>query len=79
MKQINKALIFCLTIALTGCASKEPTIITKTVFQEVKVPISCIKKMPIKPEFKADNLESALELMKYFKTCEELLKGCVDE
>ena len=66
------ALFFC------GCA-KEPQIITKTVYQEVKTPVACIEKMPEKPKFEASDPQSARELMEYFKTCEELLKGCADE
>lgn len=67
------AIIFC------GCSSKEPQIITKTVYQEVKTPVACIEKMPAKPKFEANDPQSARELMEYFKTCEELLRGCVDE
>ncbi|WP_298086151.1 hypothetical protein [uncultured Campylobacter sp.] len=67
------AIIFC------GCSSKEPQIITKTVYQEVKTPVACLAKMPEKPKFEANNPQSARELMEYFKTCEELLKGCADE
>ena len=67
------AIIFC------GCSSKEPQIITKTVYQEVKTPVACIEKMPEKPKFEANDPQSARELMGYFKTCEELLKGCADE
>lgn len=67
------AIIFC------GCSSKEPQIITKTAYQEVKTPVACIKKLPEKPKFEANDPQSARELMEYFKTCEELLKGCADE
>ena len=62
-----------------GCASKEPQIITKTVYQEVRTPVACIEKMPEKPKFEANDPQSARELMEYFKTCEELLKGCANE
>lgn len=83
MKRACKATVkFCLTVAavlsLAGCA-KEPQIITRTVYQEVKIPVACIEKMPEKPKFEANDAKSARELMEYFKTCEELLKGCVDE
>lgn len=67
------AIIFC------GCSSKEPQIITKTVYQEVRTPVACLAKMPVKPKFEANDPQSARELMEYFKTCEELLKGCVDD
>ena len=83
MKRAHKATVkFCLIVAavfsLAGCA-KEPQIITRTVYQEVKIPVVCIEKMPEKPKFKANDPQSARELMEYFKTCEELLKGCADE
>ena len=71
-------LIFALLLALAGCAKKEPTIITKTIYQEILTPVACIEKMPTKPKFNKDDLASAKELMSYFKTCEELLKGCVN-
>ena len=67
------AIIFC------GCSSKEPQIITKTVYQEVRTPVACLAKMPEKPKFEANDPQSARGLMEYFKTCEELLKGCADE
>lgn len=70
------ATLIILAIIFCGCASKEPQIITKTVYQEAKVPVACIEKMPQKPKFEANDLQSARELMEYFKTCEELLKGC---
>lgn len=70
------ATLIILAIIFCGCASKEPQIITKTVYQEVKVPVACIEKMPQKPKFEANDLQSARDLMEYFKTCEELLKGC---
>lgn len=75
MKLIISSLIvaFC----LAGCSSK-PEVIVKTQYQDVYVPVACIEKMPIKPKFSSGNLESAKELMGYFLTCEELLKGCVN-
>lgn len=87
MKLENRAVRYFRTVApiaicalfFGGCASKEPQIITKTVYQEVKTPVACIKKLPEKPKFEANDPQSARELMEYFKTCEELLKGCADE
>ena len=91
MKQANKEIklksdfvVLCgtliiLAIIFCGCSSKEPQIITKTVYQEVKTPVACLAKMPEKPKFEANDPQSARELMEYFKTCEELLKGCTDE
>ena len=72
-------MLIILTIIFCGCSSKEPQIITKTVYQEVRTPVACLVKMPAKPKFEANDPQSARELMEYFKTCEELLKGCVDE
>lgn len=73
------ATLIILAIIFCGCASKEPQIITKTVYQEVKAPVACIEKMPQKPKFEANDPQSARELMEYFKTCEELLRRCADE
>nr|DAR09388.1 MAG TPA: hypothetical protein [Caudoviricetes sp.] len=91
MKQANKEIrlksdfiVFCgtliiLAVIFCGCSSKEPQIITKTVYQEVRTPVACLAKMPEKPKFEANDPQSAQGLMEYFKTCEELLKGCVDD
>lgn len=62
---------------ITGCSSK-PEVIVKTQYQDVYVPIACIKEMPAKPKYSPSDLQSAKELMGYFLTCEELLKGCVN-
>ena len=75
MKLIISSLIVAFFIV--GCSSK-PEVIVKTQYQDVYVPIACIKEMPIKPKFSPENLESAKELMGYFLTCEELLKGCIN-
>ena len=58
--------------------SSKPEIIVKTQYQDVYVPIACIKEMPTKPKYSPSDLQSAKELMGYFLTCEELLKGCVN-
>lgn len=75
MKLIISSLIvaFC----LAGCGAK-PEVIVKTQYQDVYVPIACIKEMPTKPKYSPSDLQSAKELMGYFLTCEELLKGCVN-
>lgn len=75
MKLMVSSLI--LAFILIGCSSK-PEVIVKTQYQDVYVPVACIKKMPTKPKFSPENLESAKELMGYFLTCEELLKGCAN-
>ncbi|MGP1484902.1 MAG: hypothetical protein ACTTJC_02185 [Campylobacter sp.] len=71
-------LILVSLLFLSGCAG-EPQIITKTVYKDVFVPISCIKQMPKKPNFIKGDVKSAKELMSYLLTCEALLKGCVNE
>ena len=75
MKLIASSLI--VTFFMAGCASK-PEVIVKTQYQDVYVPIACIKEMPAKPKYSTSDLQSAKELMGYFLTCEELLKGCVN-
>ena len=74
MKLVISSLI--LAFFIVGCGAK-PEVIVKTQYQDVYVPVACIEKMPTKPKFSPENLESAKELMGYFLTCEELLKGCV--
>ena len=68
--------LFTASCALFGCSSK-PEVIVKTQYQDVFIPVACIEKMPTKPKFNPNNLQSAKELMGYFLTCEELLKGCI--
>lgn len=75
MKLIVSSLI--LAFCLAGCGAK-PEVIVKTQYQDVYVPIACIKEMPIKPKYSPSDLQSAKELMGYFLTCEELLRGCVN-
>ena len=79
MKQANKAVTIAICALFFGGCAKETQIITKTVYQEVRTPVACLTKMPEKPKFEANDPQSARELMEYFKTCEELLKGCADE
>ena len=62
---------------IIGCGSK-PEVIVKTKYQDVYVPVACIEKMPTKPKYSTSDLQSAKDLMGYFLTCEELLKGCVN-
>ena len=75
MKLVISSLIvaFC----LAGCGAK-PEVIVKTQYQDVYVPVACIEKMPAKPKYSPSDLQSAKELMGYFLTCEELLKGCIN-
>lgn len=75
MKLIVSSLIVAFFIV--GCSSK-PEVIVKTQYQDVYVPIACIKEMPAKPKYSPSDLQSAKELMGYFLTCEELLRGCAN-
>lgn len=75
MKLIVSSLIVAFFIV--GCSSK-PELIVKTQYQDVYVPVACIEKMPTKPKYSTSDLQSAKDLMGYFLTCEELLKGCVN-
>ena len=43
------------------------------------IPIRCINKMPNKPKYDHENMQTVRELMEYYKTCEELLRGCVSQ
>lgn len=76
-----RILLFVLAIAmillLSGCANKEQLV--KVEYQDVYVPIRCNAQMPNKPKFNADDLNSAKELLIYYKQTEELLKRCIDE
>nr|DAX63724.1 MAG TPA: Lysis protein [Caudoviricetes sp.] len=65
-------------LMLAGCASKEPQIITRTEYQEVKTPIACIKReqLPTPPEYDPSDPQTFKELMKYAVAADRLLKGC---
>ena len=65
-----------LCVSLSGCAKQEPLI--RTEYKDVLVPIKCKVSRPAKPKFDPDNMQSAVELAKYYETCEALLKECVD-
>ncbi|CAD7288197.1 hypothetical protein [Campylobacter suis] len=67
-------ILFLLIILFTGCAK---TTITKTQYQEVMVPVKCEAKLPQKPIFDTNDLNTAKELMQYFETCEKILLECV--
>ena len=43
------------------------------------VPIRCINKIQKKPKYDHENMQTARELMGCYKTCEELLKGCMSQ
>lgn len=63
-----------LCVSLSGCAKQEPLI--RTEYKDVLVPIKCKVSLLAKPKFDPDNMQSAVELAKYYETCEALLKEC---
>nr|DAO67329.1 MAG TPA: Lysis protein [Caudoviricetes sp.] len=73
--------IVCMLVCglmLAGCASKEPQIITRTEYQEVKTPIACIKReqLPTPPEYDPSDPQTFKELMEYAVAADGLLKVC---
>ena len=71
--------LFCVVLLFSGCVSKEPQIITRTEYQDVYIPVSCIDEMPQKPARDRNDPDNQKKIAEYFKTCEELLKQCVRE
>lgn len=65
-----------LCVSLSGCAKQEPLV--RTEYKDVFIPIRCKVSLPAKPKFDSSNMQSAVELAKYYQTCEALLKECVD-
>ena len=69
---------FCTAVFLfSGCATKEPQIITRTEYQDVYVAVPCIDEMPQKPARDRNDPDNQKKIAEYFKTCEDLLKQCV--
>ncbi|QCD51214.1 hypothetical protein [Campylobacter californiensis] len=80
VRKIAFIILLCLVIVLIGgCASSKPQIITQTKFQDVYVPIKCEAKLPAKPAYNQNNLQSAKELARYYAQVEALLRGCVGD
>lgn len=77
-REITFYLILTSVILLSGCSAK-PEIITHTEYQNVYVPVKCEVKLPEKPKFDENNLESAKEIAKYYGETERLLMECVNE
>ncbi|QCD52513.1 hypothetical protein [Campylobacter sp. RM16192] len=77
-REITFYLILTSVILLSGCSAK-PEIITRTEYQNVYVPVKCEVKLPEKPKFDQDRLDSAKEIAKYYQEAERLLMECVDE
>lgn len=67
MKQANKAVTIAICALFFGGCAKEPQIITKTVYQEVRTPVACLAKMPEKPKFEANDPQSAQVLWSILK------------
>ncbi len=65
-----------LCVSLSGCAKPAPTV--RTEYKDVFMATKCKVSLPEKPKFDPDNMQSAVELAKYYQTCEALLKECVD-
>ena len=73
-----KIMLFLVAIFLfSGCASKEPQIIRQTEYQDVYITVSCIDKMPQKPERDRSDPDNQKKIAEYFKACEDLLRQCV--
>lgn len=75
-REITFYLILTSVILLSGCSAK-PEIITHTEYQDVNMPVKCEVKLPGKPKFDENNLESAKEIAKYYGEVERLLMECV--
>ncbi|MDL0089849.1 hypothetical protein [Campylobacter gastrosuis] len=65
-----------LPIFLMGCAKQG---VGKTEFVEVIKPVKCDAKIPAKPSYDINDLETAKALMIYHKQIELILKRCVND
>ena len=65
-----------LCVSLSGCAAKPAMV--RTEYKDVFIPIRCKVSLPAKPKFDSSNMQSAVELAKYYQTCEALLKECAN-
>lgn len=74
-----RVVLFFTVLLFSGCASKEPQIITRTEYQDVYITVSCIDEMPQKPARDRNDPDNQKKIAEYFKTCEDLLKQCVRE
>ncbi|EOH5813982.1 hypothetical protein ACL908_000518 [Campylobacter coli] len=75
----DKMRIFLLIIPfvfLSACASKD--VLIKTEFKELKIPVKCPLKLPLKP-FDYGDLESAKKISKYYLEVENIAKLCTGE
>ena len=78
IRKIAFILLLTFAVLLAGCSQK-PEIITRTVYQDVYLPTRCEAKIPDKPKFDENNLESAKAIAKYYEEVERLLRQCVGE
>ena len=65
-----------LCVSLGGCAKPAPMV--RTEYKDVLIPIRCKVSLPAKPKFDSSNMQSAVELAKYYQTCVALLKECAN-
>ncbi|EAI1210548.1 hypothetical protein D0W43_07600 [Campylobacter coli] len=63
-------------VFLSACASKD--VLIKTEFKELKIPVKCPLKLPLKP-FDYGDLESAKKISKYYLEVEDIAKLCTGE
>lgn len=71
-----KILAIFLPLFLMGCAKQS---VIKTEFVEVIKPVKCDAKIPEKPSYNINDLETAKALMIYHKQIELILKRCVND
>ena len=81
MRNTQTLCVLACALMLAGCAGKEPQIIARTEYQDVKTPVACIKRedLPTPPEYDPKDPQTFKELMEYAVTADGLLKGCVNE
>lgn len=76
IRKIIFIILLSFAVFLAGCSQK-PEIITRTVYQDVYLPIKCEAKIPDKPKFDENSLESAKAIAKYYEETERLLRECI--
>ncbi|WP_232209591.1 MULTISPECIES: hypothetical protein [Campylobacter] len=76
LRKIVFIILLSFAVIMAGCANK-PEIITRTLYQDVYIPMKCDVKLPEKPEYDKNDPDSAKKLAIYYKQVEKLLKGCI--
>ncbi|MFK0495542.1 hypothetical protein ACISA7_05765 [Campylobacter coli] len=71
-----KIFLLIIPFVFTACASKD--VLIKTEFKELKIPVKCPLKLPLKP-FDYGDLESAKKISKYYLEVEDIAKLCTGE